>query len=166
MSRSITQAALLIMVINVCSRLLGFGREAVIANQFGATYLTDAYLLAYTLPYFLQAVLGMALVSAIVPVVTKYLVKGEQEEAWRIASITLNWTALFMTVFTLLGVWGAKFLVLLTAPGFDASTAELATTLTKIMFPSVIFMGSGMLITGILNAKKYFAVAACPGFLA
>jgi putative peptidoglycan lipid II flippase len=164
-SRSITQAALLIMVINVCSRLLGFGREAVIANQFGATYLTDAYLLAYTLPYFLQAVLGMALVSAIVPVVTKYLVKGEQEEAWRIASITLNWTALFMTVFTLLGVWGAKFLVLLTAPGFDASTAELATTLTKIMFPSVIFMGSGMLITGILNAKKYFAVAAfAPGF--
>ncbi|MDD2433047.1 MAG: murein biosynthesis integral membrane protein MurJ [Clostridia bacterium] len=165
MSRSITQAALLIMVINVCSRLLGFGREAVIANQFGATYLTDAYLLAYTLPYFLQAVLGMALVSAIVPVVTKYLVKGEQEEAWRIASITLNWTALFMTVFTLLGVGGARFLVLLTAPGFDTSTAKLATTLTKIMFPSVIFMGSGMLLTGILNAKRYFAVAAfAPGF--
>jgi putative peptidoglycan lipid II flippase len=164
-SRSITQAALLIMVINVLSRLLGFGREAVIANQFGATYLTDAYLLAYTLPYFLQAVLGMALVSAIVPVVTKYLVKGEQEEAWRIASITLNWTALFMAVFALLGVLGAKFLVMITAPGFDAFTAGLATTLTMIMFPSVIFMGIGMLITGILNAKKHFAVAAfAPGF--
>jgi putative peptidoglycan lipid II flippase len=108
-SRSITQAALLIMVINVLSRLLGFGREAVIANQFGATYLTDAYLLAYTLPYFLQAVLGMALVSAIVPVVTKYLVKGEQEEAWRIASITLNWTALFMAVLRCWVCWERNF---------------------------------------------------------
>jgi len=164
-SRSVTQAALMIMLINVLSRLLGFAREAVIANEFGATYLTDAYLLAYTLPYFLQAVLGMALVTAIVPVVTKYLVKGEQEEAWRIASITLNWTALFMTAFALLGVLGARVLVMLTAPGFDHFTAGLATTLTMIMFPSVVFMGVGMLITGILNAKKYFLVAAfAPGF--
>jgi len=164
-SRSITQAALLIMFINVLGRLLGFVREAVIASEFGATYLTDAYLLAYTLPYFLQAVLGMALVSSIVPVVTKHLVKGEQEEAWRIASITLNWTTLFMTVFTLAGVLGAGLLVKVTAPGFDQSTAELATSLTVIMFPSVIFMGVAQLITGILNARKSFAVAAfAPAF--
>ena len=33
------------------------------------------------------------------------------------------------------------------------------------MFPSVIFMAGGMLLTGILNAKKRFAVAAfAPGF--
>lgn len=165
MSRSITQAALFIMVINVLSRLLGFAREAVIANEFGATYLTDAYLLAYTLPYFLQAVLGMALVSSIVPVVTKYLVKGEEQEAWRIASITVNWTALFMLVFTVIGVLGARLLVQVTAPGFDDSTADLATGLTVIMFPSVIFMGVAQLITGILNAQKSFVVAAAaPAF--
>ncbi|MGI6144485.1 MAG: murein biosynthesis integral membrane protein MurJ [Peptococcia bacterium] len=165
MSRSITQAALVIMIINIMSRLLGFGREAVIANEFGATYLTDAYLLAYTLPYFLQAVLGMALVSSIVPVVTKHLVQGEQEEAWRIASITLNWTALFMLVFTACGMLGAELLVKVTAPGFDEVTAGLATQLTMIMFPSVIFMGVAQLITGILNARKSFAVAAfAPAF--
>ena len=98
----------------------------VIANEFGATYLTDAYLLAYTLPYFYKAVLGMALVSSIVPVVTKHLVQGEQEEAWHIASITLNWTALFMLVFTACGMLGAELLVKVTAPGFDEVTAGLA----------------------------------------
>ncbi|HHX95843.1 MAG TPA: murein biosynthesis integral membrane protein MurJ [Clostridia bacterium] len=165
MNRQLTKTALLIVVINLLSRLLGFGREAVIANQFGATSFTDAYLLAYTLPYFLQAILGMALVSAIVPVVTKYLLANETEEAWRIASITLNWTTLFMALFALLGILGAKYLVFLTAPGFNASTRELAISLTKIMFPSVIFMAGGMLLTGILNAKKRFAVAAfAPGF--
>ena len=113
MNRQLTKTALLIVVINLLSRLLGFGREAVIANQFGATSFTDAYLLAYTLPYFLQAILGMALVSAIVPVVTKYLLANETEEAWRIASITLNWTTLFMALFALLGILGAKYLVFL-----------------------------------------------------
>ncbi len=165
MFKSIARATLIIMVMNLVSRLLGFLRETVIANQFGATSFTDAYLVAYTLPYFLQAVLGMALVTSIVPVVTKYLVKGEEKEAWRIASITLNWTALLMTVFTVLGILGARVLVLITAPGFDENTADLATDLTMIMFPSLIFMGVGMLITGILNAKKSFAAAAfAPGF--
>jgi putative peptidoglycan lipid II flippase len=70
-----------------------------------------------------------------------------------------------MLVFTLVGIAGAKFLVYITAPGFDSSTYDLAVQLTIIMFPSVIFMGIGMLITGILNAKKSFAVAAfAPGF--
>lgn len=165
MSRSIAQAAVIIAVMNLASRLLGFGRETVIANQFGATYLTDAYLVAYTLPYFLQAVLGMALVSSIVPVITGYLVRGEKEEAWRIASITLNWTVLFMILLTLLGMAGARLLVMVTAPGFDQPTRDLAALLTIIMFPSVVFMGAGMLITGILNARKSFAVAAfAPGF--
>lgn len=165
MSKSIAQAAIIIMLMNVMSRLLGFFRETVIANEFGATYLTDAYLVAYTLPYFLQAVLGMALVTSIVPVVTKHLVKGDEKEAWRIASITLNWTFLFMVGFTLLGMMGARLLVMVTAPGFDHATTGLATNLTMIMFPSIIFMGIGMLVTGILNAKKSFAVAAfAPGF--
>jgi len=165
MSRSVAQAAIVIMIMNLISRLLGFGRETVIASQFGATYLTDAYLVAYTLPYFLQAVLGMALVSSIVPVITRYLVKGQEDEAWRIASITLNWTVLFMTALTALGILGARGLVLVTAPGFAPETTDLAVFLTIIMFPSVIFMGAGMLITGILNARKSFAVAAfAPGF--
>lgn len=165
MAKSVAKAALIIMIMNLISRLLGFGRETVIASEFGATFLTDAYLVAYTIPYFLQAVLGMALVSSIVPVVTRHLVKNEEEEAWRIASITLNWTVLFMTVFTLLGIVGARWLVALTAPGFDEATAALTVKLTVIMFPSVIFMSAGMLITGILNAKKSFAVAAfTPGF--
>lgn len=165
MSKSIVKAALVIMAINLVSRLLGFVRETVIARQFGATSFTDAYLVAYTLPYFLQAVLGMALVSSIVPVVTKYLVENKEKEAWRIASITLNWTVLLMAVFTLIGIAGARVLVYLTAPGFDKTTADLATLLTVIMFPSLIFMGAGMLITGILNARKSFAMAAfAPGF--
>ncbi len=165
MNKSIAQAAVVIMIMNLASRLLGFGRETVIAGKFGATFLTDAYLVAYTLPYFLQAVLGMALVTSIVPVVTKYLVRHEEREAWKIASITLNWTVLFLAAFAVLGMAGARVLVNVTAPGFDAATADLATTLTVIMFPSVIFVGGGMLITGILNAKKSFALAAfAPGF--
>lgn len=166
MSNSVAWAAVVIMIMNLVSRLLGFVRETVIAREFGATYLTDAYNAAYTIPYFLQMVLGMALVTSIVPVVTRYLLDGEEEEAWKIASITLNWTVLIMAVLTVLGVLGSHTVVTLLTPGFSGETADLAALLTIIMFPSVVFMGAGMLITGILNARKHFAVAAfAPGFI-
>lgn len=163
--QSIAAAALVIMFMNLVSKLLGFIRETVIANEYGATFLTDAYNAAYTIPYFLQMVLGMALVTSIVPVITKYLLCGEEQEAWRIASITLNWTVLIMAAFALLGMLGSGVIVNLITPGFSRETAALTTWLTVIMFPSVVFMGAGMLITGILNATKRFAVAAfAPGF--
>lgn len=166
MSKSVAGAALVIMIMNLASRLLGFVRETVIAREYGATYLTDAYNAAYTIPYFLQMVLGMALVTAIVPVVTRNLIAGKEKEAWKIASITLNWTILLMTVLSLLGMGGARTVVSLLTPGFSGETADLAAMLTVIMFPSIVFMGAGMLVTGILNAKKHFAVAAfAPGFV-
>lgn len=162
---NVGKAAVVIMIMNLAGRLLGFVRETVIAQRFGATSQTDAYLVAYTLPYFLQAVLGMALISAIVPVITKYLVRGEKDEAWKIGSISLNWMTLIMAGFSLAGIVGARLLVNLTAPGFDTATADLAVTLTVIMFPSLVFMGAAMLITGILNANRSFGVPAfAPGF--
>lgn len=162
---TLAKATLVIVAMNLASKILGFVRETVIANEYGATFATDAYNAAYTIPYFLQMVLGMALVTSIVPVVTKYALRGNKEEANRIASITLNWTVLFMAALTVLGMLASGAIVRLITPGFTDDTAALTTRLTVIMFPSLIFMGAGMLITGILNADKRFAVAAfAPGF--
>jgi putative peptidoglycan lipid II flippase len=165
MTKSIAKAAGIVLMMNLASKILGFVRETVIANKFGASELTDAYLVAYTLPYFLQAILGFALVTAVVPVLTKYLVKKDYEQAWHVASTIINLTAALLIVFSLLGMIAAAFLVKITAPGFSPDLSRLATDLARIMFPSVVFMGVGMVLTGILNATYKFAVPAfAPGF--
>ncbi len=160
MAQSVAGAAIVLMIMNMMARLLGFVRETAIAGIFGATALTDAYQVAYTLPYFLQMVLGTALVSSIVPVVIRKISEEKKEEAWRIASITMNWTAVLMAALTAVGMVGARYLVAVTAPGFQGETEAMAVQMTVIMFPSIIFMGVGMLMTGILNARQKFAVAA------
>ncbi|HHT62349.1 MAG TPA: murein biosynthesis integral membrane protein MurJ, partial [Clostridia bacterium] len=86
-------------------------------------------------------------------------------EAWHVASTILNLTALVLSFLTILGMVGAGFLVKITAPGFNPDSARLAAYLTRIMFPSVVFMGVGMVISGILNASYKFAIPAfAPGF--
>lgn len=162
---SVARATFTVLVINLISRVLGFVRDAVIAKEFGASGATDAYLVAYTLPYSLQAILGMAFVTVVVPIVTAYLLEGKDDEGWKIVSSMINGTCLVLGAVTALGIIFAPQLVRLMAPGFDPDTVSLTASLSRIMFPSIIFMGLGMLLTGVLNAGKIFAMPAfAPAF--
>lgn len=164
MAKNILKATGVVLVMNLVVKLLGFLRETSLANAFGATELSDAYLSAYTIPYFLQAILGYALVTAVVPILTKYLVAGQRAEADRVASAIINLTALLLSAVTVIGILACDWLVKLLAPGYGAEQAQLTADLARIMFPSVIFMGVGMVITGICNAHYRFAASAfAPG---
>lgn len=156
----ILRAGLTILILNLLSRLSGFVRDAAIAARFGASGATDAYLVAYTLPYALEAVVGMAFVNVMVPALSGYLSRGDREEAWRGASSVLLLSLLLLTLLSVAGVLVAPWLVNVLAPGFWPPTHALATHLTRIIFPSVVFAGTGMLVTGILNACRSFAVPA------
>lgn len=164
MAKNILKATGVVLIMNLVVKVLGFLRETSLASAFGASELSDAYLSAYTIPYFLQSILGYALVTAVVPILTKYLVAGKREEADYVASAIINMTALILAVLTGLGILACDVLVSLLAPGYGAEQAALTADLARIMFPSVIFMGVGMVITGICNAHYRFAASAfAPG---
>ncbi len=164
---SIIRAAGAVFIINIVVKLLGFLREMFIASGFGASYLTDAYLVAYTLPYSLQSVLGFALVVAVIPALARYWPSEDQlcnQQASIVGSSLINITAIVLLIASIIGIIFARALVNLTAPGLDLVTSELAVDLTRIIFPSVLFMGIGMVISGILNCRRRFAIAAiAPG---
>ncbi len=164
MAKNILKATSVVLVMNLVVKLLGFLRETSLANAFGAGPLSDAYLSAYTIPYFLQAILGYALVTAVVPILTKYLVAGQKEEASYVGSAIINLTAVALAGVTLIGIIICDWLVKLLAPGYGPEQAALTANLARIMFPSVVFMGVGMVLTGICNAHYRFAVSAfAPG---
>jgi len=165
LGKKIVKAAGILLLINLLSRVLGFVRNAVIAAEFGATGPTDAYMVAYSLPYALQAVLGVAFLAVIVPIITAYLVKDDVAEAWKVANIIFNWTFVVLIGITALGMLLAPQIIAILAGGFDEETTKLAIDLTRIIFPSIIFMGAGMLVTGILNARGIFGIPAfAPAF--
>lgn len=162
----VARAAGAVLVINLASRILGFVRDMVIASTYGATPATDAYMVAYTLPYLLQSVLGMAFVMVMVPAVTAHLAAGRRQEAWHVASGIFNSMGLLLVAATLAGMFFATELVRLMAPGFTGEQVALAGELTRIMFPSLVLVGLGMLITGVLNACRVFALPAAAPALA
>ena len=165
MGKNVVKAAGWLLIINACVKLAGFVREMVIANGFGASAFTDAYQAAYTLPYFLQSVLGFAMVSAVLPTLSRYWRQdGDNREGCRIASTLINIVAAGMLLISVLGIVFAPQLVWLTAPELPAETATLAAQLARIMFPSVLFMSVGMVMAGVLNhCYRFTAAAVAPG---
>ena len=57
-STSVLKAAWLIAVVTVVSKLVGFFRDIIVANYYGATTVSDAYFYAYQFPALAITLLG------------------------------------------------------------------------------------------------------------
>ena len=78
-TNSIFQAAGILMVMMMISRVLGFVRDIVLTSNYGLNYETDAYYAAFAIPdviYF--ALVGGALSSSFIPVFSGYLAKEQK----------------------------------------------------------------------------------------
>ncbi len=158
--KMIARAALVVAVINLLSRILGFVRLQAIGYVFGATSTTDAYLVAYNIPYTVFAIVIGALAVVVIPVFNEYVAKGQKEEAWRLFNTVITLVVVIFTIVTIAGIFAAPLLVKLTAPGLNTETAGLATRLTVIMLPILIFYGLATVFQGLLNANQVFAIPA------
>src|SRR5688500_4380148 len=75
----------------VISRILGLVREIVLARQFGTSEAFSAYVSAFRIPDLLfLVVMAGAFGSAFIPVFSGFLGDGEDEAAWKLASVVLN----------------------------------------------------------------------------
>lgn len=160
--RQIAQAAALVMLLFVISRLLGLAREIIIGNQFGTSSQLDAYLAAFRLPDLLfQLVAGGALGSAFIPTFAGLLAQERRREAWRLASAILNLVMVFLTVLSFLAGLLAPLLVKwIIAPGFDAAQQALTVELMRLMLLSPIVFGASGILMGILNSHQHFLLPA------
>lgn len=159
----IVRGTIVIFLWNLLARFLAFGREAVIAFQFGAEEATDAYVVALTIPSLIFAILTSALITVVISVFNEYAAQGRKDESWRIFSSVFNILMLLFVAVTVLGILGAPLLVKMVAPGFKESAYSLTVELTRIMLPYVVFSGLATLFTGLLNANNIFGIPAFSG---
>jgi putative peptidoglycan lipid II flippase len=148
------------------SRLLGFGRDVVIAALFDRRQ-TDAFAVALTIPNALRQLLAEGAVSsAVVPVLSERLAKDGDAAGRAFFAKARGVSLSVLVVVSVLGVLLAGPLTELFAPGTHAQAGQFERTanLTRVMFPYIFFMGTAALGMAALNAKRKFAVAAfAPG---
>lgn len=158
---SVLQAANIVMLAMLASRILGYIRDIIILARIGQNSCTDAYNAAFSVPDTLYMLLvGGALSAAFIPIFSAYLARGEEKQGWRSVSIIFNWIMLLMAIGVTLGIVFAPNFVEILVPGFDSQTKQLTVCLTRIMFIQVIFMCFSGISTGILQSYKNFTAPA------
>jgi len=155
------RAAALMMTSVLLSRILGYARDAVIAYQHGATPDTDAYFAAFTIPDFLNYLLaGGALSITFIPIFSRYLAEGREQEGFRSFSTIATIMGIAMVFFIVLGEFLAGRVIPLVAPGFSPGQTAVAARLTRIVLPAQIFFYLGGLLMAIQYARKQFFLPA------
>jgi putative peptidoglycan lipid II flippase len=168
-NHKITEAATVIGAGTLLSRILGFFRDMVIANFFGAGMAADAFFVAFRIPNLWRRLVGEgSLTISFIPVYTEYLTQGSEEETRKVTHVAFTLAGVILLILTVLGILFSPLLIKIVAPGFIQipEKFELTVTLNKIIFPYLFFMGLFALCMGILNSyRHFFAPAVAPIFL-
>jgi len=146
------------------SRLIGLVRQRAFNHYFGQSDQADAFNAAFKIPNFLQNLFGEGVLSAsFIPVYSRLLAEGDEEESSRIAGAILSILALCTSVLVVIGALLTPYLIDVIAPGFHGAKRELTIRLVQILFP-----GAGLLVIsawclGILNShRKFFLSYTAP----
>tara|TARA_Y100001949_G_C15966876_1_gene321975 strand:+ start:3 stop:1532 length:1530 start_codon:yes stop_codon:yes gene_type:complete len=144
------------------SRILGYLRDILIAISLGSGPMADAFFVAFRIPNTFRRLFGEgSFNAAFVPSYSKELIKGKKKSE-NFANNVFNILTIFLLALVILIELFMPFFVSMIAPGFklDPEKFLLATQLTKITFPFIIFVSIASFFAAILNSHNRFAAAS------
>ena len=150
-----------VMLVTLLGKVMGLYRDRLLAVHYGVSMEANAFFTASRIPrVFFDAVFASAIASCFIPVFSEYLEQKGKEAAHRFAGSFLTVIALLTAALTALGMLFPQALVALFADYSDPATTALAASLTRVMFPTVLFSGIAFSLVGILQALDHFTAPA------
>ena len=158
---SVLKAAWLIAMVTVASKLMGFVRDMVVANFYGATMVSDAYFFALQIPSLAIIILGGVggpFHSAAVAVFSKLL--GEDykvtDKINKLYNTFLTITFLFFAFLAVAGFFFADKIMGLIISAGSPELVSLATQHFRIMSPILLIGGIIGIFYGLLVSHKEY----------
>ncbi len=145
------------------SRVLGLVREIFMSHILGASFVADAFIVAFKFPNFFRRFFAEgAFNAAFVPQFAGTLATEGMASAQNLAQRVFTYMALFLLGFVIFVELFTPLIMPLIAPGFSNTLERLtlATDFTRITFPYIFFISLCALCAGVLNSLNRYAVAA------
>lgn len=158
--KKLQKSTVTLMLVIVVAKLIGMFRDVVLANYFGTSNVSDAYLIAVSVPTLIFYFIGHSLSTAYIPMYNKVKAEKDEKSAQKFSNNLLNLSLLASTLIVVFLVFCPMVAVKLFATGFDDETAGIAANLIKMSSPSIYFMTIVSVFTGYLQANKNFLAPA------
>jgi len=157
------KTAIIIMIITVVSKVFGFFRELVLSYFYGASAISDAYLISLTIPAVIFSFVGTGLSTGFIPMFSQIREKHGDSEANKFTSNIVNILLLISTVLVVLGLIFTEPIVKLFASGFKGQTLAMAIRFTKLSLVGIYFTGTTYIYSAYLQLNNRFLTPALIG---
>ena len=164
--RSSKRSALVVMISVMGSRLMGLLREVIFAFMFGAANLSDVFVAAFRIPNLLRDLFAEgALSTAFTATFAKTWDKEGPAASWHLARLVISTLVLVLGVICVAGIIFSPEVVFLTSGGFKGDLVHpdkfaLAVTMTRVLFPFILFVSVAAVVMGMLNSRHIFGIPA------
>lgn len=158
----VAKATVALMIATILAKVLGFGRELVLASAYGTSMYSDAYITAMNIPLVIFATIGSTLTTALIPIYLEVDNNLGGDESLKFMNNVVNIVTIICVVLGILGLIFTEQIVSMFAVGFEGKTYEMAVSFTKITIIGIIFTGLSYLMTAYLQIKNNFVI---PGII-
>lgn len=160
----VLHSTMLVTLVIILSKAIGFGRDMVTTAYFGRTMENDAYVSAYSLFYLPVLLFNSCISATLIPMYVSERQKHSLKHSNRFASNAINLFALIALVVSAAMFALADPLVRLVYRGFPADKIALTAKLVRIMVLALVFNVTSITVSNMLNAMEKYIAAQLTGF--
>lgn len=153
----------IIMLLTIFSKFFGFARDIILSFFYGASNISDAFIISLTIPTVLLALIGKGIGTAYIPLFSEIDTKFGDKKSYEFTNNVLNISIFLCTLILVFGMIFTTPLVKLFAAGFDKDTLALSVLFTKIMLIGMYFTLIGYIFRPFLQLKNNYYIPALIG---
>lgn len=157
-------SVIIIMIGTLLSKVLGLLRDVILASSFGATAVSDAYLISTTIPSLIVGAVATAILSTYIPVLNSAL-KESEEKAQEFNDNAIFLSIVLVTVIVGIFFLFPDFIVSLFVIGFSDDNLNLVINMTKITVFMSYFLILISIFSGYLQNKNKFRATSFNGII-
>jgi putative peptidoglycan lipid II flippase len=161
-ANKVIKSSLIVMLILLFGRLLGFGREMFLSFYFGASAKTDIYLLAIMIPTILFDIIGPAVATTFIPLFFEAK-QQSREKAYMFSNSVISIVLALGLAVTIVGVYFTPYIIKVVAPEYRGEQFVLAVKMMRLAFPLTIFLGVVSILVALLQSLNRHSQASLIG---
>lgn len=154
---------IIVMIATIASKFLGFFRELSLSSVYGASNISDAYLVAISVPTVVFGFLSMGISAGYIPLSNTVINKEGDVQSHQFTSNVINILMIICTIMIAIVLIFTKQIVLVFASGFDGETLRIAVQFTQIAVFSIYFFALVSVFSGFLQIRDNFLIPAIIG---
>ncbi len=165
---NIAKSSIKMSIVTSISRIFGLVRDQIQAILLGTTFIADSFAIGFILPNLLRRLFAEGnMVASFIPVFTEVSKEKGDEYSKKFFRDIFSILSIILIFIVIIGILISPLLVriLYKSAENNIEALNLASTLSKIMFPYLLFISLAALMQGVLNSNGFYSISAASPIL-